>query len=90
MVLLVVFINMVAILMISTKLHAVGLPKIKVFWNKGYDIIIYVNDVTDKVLPLDANYTADVVEPQFYNDLTRKNNFLSSTYSSSSIIWDWH
>ena len=61
--------------MISTKLHAVGLPKIKVFWNKGYDIIIYVNDVTDKVLPLDANYTADVVEPQFYNDLTRKNNF---------------
>ena len=42
--------NMVVILMISVKLATVGLLKIKVFWNKGYDDIISVYDVPNKIL----------------------------------------
>ena len=28
----------------------VGLLKIKVFWNKDYDVMIYVHDVTNEIL----------------------------------------
>ena len=45
----VVLINMVAILMMSAKLTTLGLLKINVFWNKVYDIIISVHDVTKKI-----------------------------------------
>ena len=38
-----------------------GLLKIKVLWNKGYDVIIYVHDVTHKILSRDSNYFVDVV-----------------------------
>ena len=33
---------MVAALIMSAKLAALGFLKIKVFWNKGYDVIIFV------------------------------------------------
>ena len=49
---------MVAILMMSATL---GLPEIKAFWNEGYDVIIFVHDVTNKVLPRDSDYIIDVV-----------------------------
>ena len=39
---------MVAILMMSAKLATLGLLKIKVFLNKGYDVMIPVYDVSDK------------------------------------------
>ena len=42
----VVLINMVPVLMMSAKFTTLGLLKIKVFWNKGYDTIIFVHDVT--------------------------------------------
>ena len=45
-----------------------GLRKIKVFWKEGYDLIIFVNDVTNKMLSRDWNYIADVVTwPKFGN-----------------------
>ena len=31
-----------------------------VFWNEGYDVITYVNDVTNKVLSRDSNYIVDL------------------------------
>ena len=37
---------MVAILMTSAKLDALGLLKLKIFWNKGYGVITSVHDVT--------------------------------------------
>ena len=40
---------MVAILIISTKLVALGLLKVKIFWNKGYDIIISIHDVINQI-----------------------------------------
>ena len=32
-----------------------------VFWNKDYDVITSVCDVTNKILSLDSNYIVDVV-----------------------------
>ena len=45
----------------SAKMPTPGLLKIKVFWNKGYDIIIYVHDFTNKILSRDSNYIVDLV-----------------------------
>ena len=44
----------------SAKLATPGLLKIMVFWNKGYDVIIPVDDVTNKVLSRGSNYIVDV------------------------------
>ena len=45
-----------------------GLLKIKIFWNKGYDVIISVHDVTNKILSLDSYYIVDMVKwPKFDN-----------------------
>ena len=64
----VVLINVVAILMMSAKLETLGLLKKKVFWNKGYDVIIFVHDVTNIILLRDSNYIVDaVMRPKFGN-----------------------
>ena len=47
---------MVTIWMMSAKLATLGLLKVKVFWNKGYDVKISVYDVTNKILLRDSNY----------------------------------
>ena len=52
---------MIAILMITAKLANLGLLKVKLFRNKGYDVIIFVYDVTIKISSRDLNYIADVV-----------------------------
>ena len=57
----VVLINMIAILMMSAKLVTLYLLKIKIFWNKEYDDIISVHDVTKIFLSRDSNYIVDVV-----------------------------
>ena len=44
---------MVTILMMLAKMATPGLLKIKVFQNKDYDVIIYVSDVTNKILSRD-------------------------------------
>ena len=59
---------MVTILMMSAKMATPGLRKIKVFWKKGYDVVISVNDVINKILSRDSNYIVDVVTwPKFGN-----------------------
>ena len=52
---------MVTILMMSTKMATPGLLKTKVFWKKGYDVIIYVHDVTNKTLSRDSVYIVNKV-----------------------------
>ena len=38
------------------------------FWNKGYDVITFVDDVTNKILSRDSNYIVDVfMWPKFGN-----------------------
>ena len=54
--------------MMSAKMATPGLLKITVFWNKGYDVIIHVDDVTNKILSGDSNYIVDVfMWPKFGN-----------------------
>ena len=68
---------MVTILIMSN-MATLGLLKIKVFWNKSYDVIIYVDEITHKILSCDLNHIADVVMwPKFGN---------SSIYMSEVII----
>ena len=59
---------MVTILLMSAKMATLGLLKIRVFLNKGYDVIISVHDITNKFLLRDSNYIIDVVMwPKFGN-----------------------
>ena len=54
--------------MMPAKLATPGLLKITVFWNEGYDVGISVNDVTNKFLSSDSNYTVDLfMWPKFGN-----------------------
>ena len=45
----------------SVKMANPSLIKIKVFWRKGYDVIISVHDVNSKMLSRDSNYNVNVV-----------------------------
>ena len=47
--------------MISAKMATPDLLKIKVFWNIAYDVILFVQDFTNKILSRDSNYTVEVV-----------------------------
>ena len=51
----IVLIKMVLVLM-SAKLATLDLLRIKVFWNKDYDVMTSVHDVTSKILSRDSNY----------------------------------
>ena len=52
---------MVTILMMSAKVTTLGLLKIKVFRNKGYNVITSIYDVTNKILLHESNYIVDVL-----------------------------
>ena len=83
--------------MMSAKLAIPGHLKITVFWNKGCDTIIPVDDITNKTLSHDLSYIVDVfMWPKFGNcsistrschnlsfnkDLTRKTAFFEG--------WSW-
>ena len=41
---------MVTIMMMSGRMADLGSLKIKVFWDKDYDVIISIHDVTNKIL----------------------------------------
>ena len=59
---------MVTFLMMWAKMATLGLLKIRVVWNKDYDIIVSIHDVTNKVLSYDSKYVIDVVMwPKFGN-----------------------
>ena len=54
--------------MMSAKFGTPHRLKIKVFWNKSYDVITSVHDVTNQILSCDSNYIVDVVMwPKFGN-----------------------
>ena len=55
------FESLKVVLIMSAKLATLGFLRIKVFWNKVYDVIIYAHDVTNRILLCDSNYIADVV-----------------------------
>ena len=52
----------------SAKMATLTLLKIMVFWNKGYDIMTSVHDITNKILRHESNYIVDTVMwPKFGN-----------------------
>ena len=52
----------------SAKMATPGLFKITVSWNKDYDVIIPVDEVTNRILLHDSNYIVDVfMWPKFGN-----------------------
>ena len=99
----VVLINLATILMMLGKLAALDLLIIKVFWNKGYDVIICVNDFTNKIfitwLKLCSRCghvtkigssiisMGKVIMTSVFKDLIREVNFLRGVLGSSSVIW---
>ena len=52
-------------MMVSAKMSTLGLLKIKVFWNKDYDVTIFVYDITNKILSDDSNQIKNVVTEAF-------------------------
>ena len=54
-------INIIALLMISARLAIPHLLKVKVFLNKGYDVMMSVREVTTKILSRESNCIVDVV-----------------------------
>ena len=52
---------MITILIMSEKMVTLGLLKMKVFWNKGYDAIMSVRDITNKILSQVSNYVVNVI-----------------------------
>ena len=64
----IILINMVAILMMPAKMATLDLLKTKLLWNNGYDIIIPVHDVTNKILSRGSNCIVDLgMWPKFCN-----------------------
>ena len=71
---------MVAILMLSAKMDTLGLLKVKVFLNKGYDVIFFVYDVINKILSRDSIYVVNVVtRPKFgYSSISMREVVITS------------
>ena len=49
------------VLLISAKMAIPGLLKVTTFWNNGYDVIIFVHDVTKKIFSGNSNYIVNLV-----------------------------
>ena len=47
--------------MMFTKMTTLDFLKIKILWNKGYDVIIAGHDVINSILPRETYYTIDVL-----------------------------
>ena len=59
---------MVTILIMSAKMATLGYLKIKLFWNKGCEVMISVHHVINKILSCDSIYIVDVfMWPKFGN-----------------------
>ena len=73
--LMVVLLKMIVTLMVLGKLTTLGLLKVKIFRNKCYTTIIFVDDdATTKILSRDSNYIIDVTKvwqlSHFYEKLS--------------------
>ena len=68
----------------SAKLTAPGLLKIKVLWNKGYDVIISVYD-SKEILLRESNYVVDVVMLLKFGNC----NFYERSYHNLNFMRIW-
>ena len=67
--------------MMSAKMATTGFLKMKVLLNKDYDVIIYVHEVTNKILSRDSNYIVDAVMGQKFgkSSISMKEIIITST-----------
>ena len=66
----------------SAKLVTPGLLEIKLFQNKGYDIVIFDYNVTKKISSKDSNYIVYVVMwPKFGNTSISVREFIVTSIS---------
>ena len=62
------------------KVATPDLLKITVFWNKGYDVIISVDDVTNKILSGDSNYIVDLfIRPKFSSSIISMRKIITTS-----------
>ena len=71
-------INVVTILMMSAKMATPDLLKITKFWNEGYDVIISVDEVINKILSRDSNFIA-FMWPKFGNCSISKREVMTTS-----------
>ena len=72
----------VTILMMSAKMATPGLLKINSFWNKGYDVTIYVHDVSNKIWSSDSKFIVNVVMWPKFDDSS-----ISMKEVITTILW---
>ena len=73
-------IKLVIILIKSAKMATPGLLKITIFWNKGYDVIIPVDDATNKMLSGGSDYIVDVsMWPKFGNSSISRREVITTS-----------
>ena len=66
--------------MMSAKIPTQKLLKLTAFWNKGFDVIISVDDVTNKSLWHDSNYIVDLfMWPMFGNSSISMREVITSS-----------
>ena len=81
--------------MTSAKMATPALRKIKIFWKKGYDVKMSVNDVTNKTLSRDSNSIADLVMwPKIGKSSISMRQFMNSFISiwpknHFVVGWSW-
>ena len=75
--------------MMSAKIATLGFVKIRTFWYKGYDVIIYSHYVTNNFLLYDSNYIIDVVMwPKFSNCIiSMRKVIITSIFLKITKIW---
>ena len=76
---------MVAILILLAKLGPPGFLKKKVFWNKGYEVIIFAYAVVNNILSRNSNYIVDLVVMW----LKFSKNFYERSYHNFNFIKIW-
>ena len=77
----------------SKNIISMDLLKINVFWNKGYDVIISVSDLTKKILSYESDYIVNVIMwPKFGNSIISMREIIIYIYQPSKslqILWTW-
>ena len=66
-------------LMMSAKLATLVLLKVKVFWNKGYDVRNSAHGIINKFLSHDSNYAQNVVMWPKFGSISMREIIITST-----------
>ena len=87
-------INILPVLIMSAKLDSLGLLKIKVFQNSGYDVTIPDYNVTNKILIRESNYIIGLVMWLKFGDCSISmreviiTSILSGFDQKNSVFWE--